>query len=88
MTSTVVADKQAPPIYEKLKYISSVKFMWLLAINIFNSGAMIAFKNNLAQIATSYSYPANNVNNLVFIMCVLRFFGTLLIGNLKIYRNF
>ena len=48
---------------------------------------MIAFENNLAQIATSYNYPANNVTILVFLMCILRFFGTLLIGNLKIYPN-
>ena len=87
MTSTIIADKQAHPIFEKLKYISSVKIMWLLVINIFSSETMIAFENNLAQIATSYNYPANNVTNLVFLMCVLRFFGTLLIGNLKIYPN-
>ena len=57
--------------------------MCMLVINIFSSGTMIAFENNLAKIAKSYIYPTNNVTNLVFLMCVSRYFGTLLIGNLK-----
>ena len=83
MTSTVIADEQAAPIFEKLKYIFSVKIMWLLLINVFSSGTMIAFENNLSQIATSYSYPAKKVSNFVLLMCVSRFFGSLLVGNLK-----